>query len=107
VCGIGKLHHWSKPAKLTLTLYRIHIRTLNPFPNSQYSPTCLHVFMHASVSLRTSTRARAFDTSHSHSFTPVLTIHSSVFNVLHGQYLNHAQPFSPTTSFMSTNVPRH
>ena len=35
----------------------------------------------------------AFDTSRSHSFTPVLTtVHSSVFNVSHGRYLNHAQP---------------
>ena len=50
----------------------------------------------------------AFDKSHSHSFTPVLTtVHSSVFNVSHGRYLNHARPVSSTTSFVLTNVPRH
>lgn len=56
----------------------IHICTLNPFPNSQYSPTHSyalsshsHIFVYASVSLCTSTWAHTFNT-HSHLFSQLI-----------------------------------
>ena len=63
--GVGKLCHWSKPAKPTsLTFYRIcihiyiHIHTLNPHPKPRYSSTrshalslCSCVFVHATPNI--------------------------------------------------------
>ena len=49
----------------------------------------------------------AHSTHHAHAHSHPFSNRSSVFNVSRGQYLNHAQPLSSTTSFVSTNVPRH